>query len=95
MLLLEHFVVHGLVIECCPRTMCASGQVLEITEPVVDEVGFVYEREAIVDYLRRQAGQGIRPVNAPIAGDESPKRMHSLAFNLLQVLRRDLSGSCF
>ncbi|BDA46158.1 probable E3 SUMO-protein ligase MMS21 [Coccomyxa sp. Obi] len=49
----------------CPIT---AKEVLDLTEPVVDEVGFVYEREAIEDYLRRQPGQGNRPVNAPIAG---------------------------
>lgn len=54
--------------------MCASGQVLDLTEPVADEVGFVYEKEAIENYLMRQPGQGSRPVNAPIAGELSSKR---------------------
>lgn len=49
----------------CPIT---AKEVLDISDPVVDNVGFVYEREAIEDYLRRQPGQGNRPLNAPIAG---------------------------
>lgn len=40
-------------------------QVLSLMDPVVDEVGFVYEREAIEGYLSRH---GSRPVDAPIAG---------------------------
>lgn len=44
---------------------CVLAQVLNLNEPVVDEVGFVYERKAIEQYLSQY---GNRPANAPIAG---------------------------
>ena len=43
-------------------------QMLQLKDPVVDEVGFVYEKEAIYDWLSRQPGGGQQPVRAPIAG---------------------------
>ena len=43
-------------------------QMLQLKDPVVDEVGFVYEKEAIYDWLRKQPGGGQQPVKAPIAG---------------------------
>ena len=43
-------------------------QMLQLQDPVVDEVGFVYEKEAIYDWLSRQPGGGQQPVRAPIAG---------------------------
>lgn len=43
-------------------------QMLQLKDPVVDEVGFVYEKEAIYDWLRKQPGGGQQPVRAPIAG---------------------------
>ena len=43
-------------------------QMLLLKDPVVDEVGFVYEKEAIYDWLRKQPGGGQLPVRAPIAG---------------------------
>lgn len=44
--------------------LCA--QVLNLKEPVVDEVGFVYEKESIEGWL---VPHGNRPVEAPIAGE--------------------------
>ena len=43
-------------------------QMLQLKDPVVDEVGFVYEKEAIYHWLSRQPGSGQQPVRAPIAG---------------------------
>lgn len=34
----------------------------------MDEVGFVYEKEAIIDWLSKQQGGGRHPVRAPFAG---------------------------
>lgn len=41
---------------------------LNLKEPVVDEMGFVYEKEGIYDWLSKQPGGGRNPVRAPIAG---------------------------
>lgn len=44
-------------------------QMLNLKEPLVDEMGFVYEKEAIFDWLSKQQGDGRIPVKAPIAGE--------------------------
>ncbi|EIE24159.1 hypothetical protein COCSUDRAFT_41448 [Coccomyxa subellipsoidea C-169] len=46
----------------CP---ISGVEVLNLKEPVVDEVGFVYEKESIEGWL---VPHGNRPVEAPIAG---------------------------
>lgn len=48
--------------------MCAL-QMLSLKDPVVDEMGFVYEKEAIFQWLANQPGAGRYPVRAPIAGE--------------------------
>ena len=47
-------------------------QMLNLKEPVVDEMGFVYEKEAIFEWLSKQQGDGRTPVRAPIAGEPPP-----------------------
>ncbi len=47
-------------------------QMLSLKDPVVDEMGFVYEKDAIFQWLANQPGAGRFPVRAPIAGEASP-----------------------
>jgi len=44
-------------------------QMLSLKEPVVDGMGFVYEKAAVFDWLSKQQGDGRTPVRAPIAGE--------------------------
>ena len=48
-----------------------SLQMLSLKEPVVDEMGFVYEKDAVFHWLSGQPGAGRTPVRAPIAGEAS------------------------
>ncbi|CAK0752887.1 hypothetical protein CVIRNUC_002179 [Coccomyxa viridis] len=50
-----------------PKCPISGVEMLQLKDPVVDEVGFVYEKEAIYDWLRKQPGGGQQPVRAPIA----------------------------
>ena len=47
---------------------CWRAQVLDLKEPVEDQLGFVYEHAAIMDWFRHQDGRGDTPVDAPFAG---------------------------
>ena len=52
--------------------MMCPLQMLSLKDPVVDEMGFVYEKEAILQWLANQPGAGRYPVRAPIAGEAFP-----------------------
>ena len=45
-------------------------QLLELENPVEDDKGYVYDKAAIVDYLRKERRQG-RDATCPVAGDPS------------------------
>lgn len=55
-------------INCRPFVFC-HGQVLELTEPVEDRMGYVYERKAILQQLRNARGG---PIACPVAGEAGP-----------------------
>ena len=46
----------------------ASVQVLELEEPVEDEMGYVYEKAAILAYIIRITRRPGEPVPCPVAG---------------------------
>ena len=41
---------------------------MELENPVEDDKGYVYDKAAIVDYLRKERRQG-RDATCPVAGD--------------------------
>ena len=42
---------------------------MDLKDPVEDQLGFVYERAAILDWFTHQPGRGDVPVDAPFAGE--------------------------
>lgn len=46
--------------------VCFDLQILEMSDPVEDERGYVYERESIVEYIIHNSGRG--QVKCPVAG---------------------------
>ena len=60
--------------------MLCPLQMLSLKDPVVDEMGFVYEKEAVFQWLSNQPGGGRFPVRAPIAGKALRYTIVSTAF---------------
>ena len=53
-------------------------QLLSLDEPVEDSKGFVYEKQAVVDFISRPAFKG----KAPISGELAAKEVTSIESNL-------------
>jgi len=67
---------HGAVNSKCPLTM---KDVFDLEDPTADIKGYVYERAAIVEYVRRQAGHGAyAAAQCPAAGTNHAVRVAEL-----------------
>ena len=67
---------HGAVNSKCPLTM---KDVFDLEDPTADVKGYVYERAAIVEYVRRQAGHGAHAAaQCPAAGTNHAVRVAEL-----------------
>ena len=67
---------HGAVNSKCPLTM---KDVFDLEDPTADVKGYVYERAAIVEYVRRQAGRGAHAAaQCPAAGTNHAVRVAEL-----------------
>lgn len=67
---------HGAVNSKCPLTM---KDVLDLEDPAADVKGYVYERSAIVEYVRRHAGNGVNAAaQCPAAGTNHTVRVAEL-----------------
>ena len=67
---------HGAVNSKCPLTM---KDVFDLEDPTADVKGYVYERAAIVEYVRRQAGHGAyAAAQCPAAGTNHAVRVAEL-----------------
>lgn len=69
----------------------------ELQNPVADSMGFIYDKSALIEFLRDQRRKGHGQVRCPVAGKEPHAAEHTSAVScsskyLLYICRQMLSS---